>query len=435
MTNGGMLQLVAYGTQDLYLTSKPQITFWKSVHKRHTLFAIESTKQEINGDPDFGRKFTCTIAKNGDLLYKMLVEVELPDINEVYRSGAGPFTDVQYSFSYVNDVGMMLLKSVELDIGGQKIERHIPEWCDSWTCLTVPANKRSGFNRMVGHYDDWSPSDSTKSFSGSIDEMNRRRTLYIPLQFFFNRHQGLAIPLVAMSFHDIKLHFELESVFNLVVMTSNNTTVPEQTKRLVLSSIQDKIHITTFTIYTDMVFLDTVERDFFSQTKHEYLIEQVQYLGEEMIPNAEGSSILPINFRVPIPFVNPVKELVWVFVDDSVIGDQLAYLNLMDSARLVMNGNDRFSERTGDYFSTVQPWNHHTTVPTKPIYVYSFSTAPEEWQPSGTCNFSKIDSCQLFMKIRVRNNDRQFRGKLKVFAMSYNILRIMDGLAGLASHS
>jgi hypothetical protein len=451
MGTGGTIQLVAYGAQDLYLTSKPQITFWKSVHKRHTLFAVEPIKQEINGSVGFGKRFTVSISKNGDMLHGIMLEVQLPDLAQIKAN----VTALQnFNLSYVNDIGLYLFKSIELDIGGARIERHTSEWLDCWLNLTTPASKRAALNKMIGHV------DGSGTFVGGDDTGSNGKTLYIPLQFFFNRHPGLALPLVAMTFHDVKIHFELRSFVDCIRITESNVgqvqvpsydlykTILEKAAQQREVSLEPK-----FDMYADVIFLDTTERQYFSTQPHEYLIEQVQFLGQEKLDNKVDGDFP----RRPIPFVNPVKELVWVFTLDARA--PLDYADMLKSLRLVMNGNDRFSVRRGSFFKTVQPYKHHTNAPDKPIYVFSFALTPEEFQPSGTCNFSKLESAYMQMELdwspyvsasaaaalEPALNIREIvnsvspassvQAYLHVFAMSYNVMRIIDGLAGLAYHA
>lgn len=441
MGSGGTIQLASFGAQDLYLTSRPQITFWKSVHRRHTLFAVEPIKQDINGSVGFGRKFTVSIAKNGDLLHRIMLEITLPDLGQLVESLSPELRDT-FTVQYRRNVGLYLLKNIELDIGGQKIERHTSEWLDCWLNLTTPDSKKQGLMDMIGH----DPSSPTFD-----------RTLYVPLQFFFNRHAGLALPLVAMTFHDVKLHFELRSFTECILVGEKNPTLTSQQtravisyqKQLLLDNLLAKLETSSdpmiFDVYADMVFLDTMERKHFSSKEHEYLIEQTQYLGQELVTPYE------VNKKVPIPFVNPVKELVWVYTSNISQKDPLQYLDILKEMKIMMNGNERLSSRKGKYFKTVQPWQHHTAIPDKAIYVYSFGTAPEEWQPSGTTNFTKLESAHLWMNLdwskyidasgnamivgddaTYVTSSKNVQGGLHVFALSYNIFRVADGLGGLS---
>jgi hypothetical protein len=376
---GGLMQLVAYGAQDVYLTGNPQITFFKVVYRRHTNFACESIEQTFNGSVDFGRKVTATISRNGDLITNCWVEATLPDL------GSGNF--------YVNSVGHALLKEVELEIGGQRIDKHYADWLEIWSELTLPEEKRSGYKTMVGKYDG----DANVDLTGG--------KLYVPLVFFFNRNPGLALPLIALQYHEVKLNITFAEASALV---ASGVTAPSGLEA---------------SLYVDYVYLDTDERRRFAQVSHEMLIEQLQFTGDESV--SDGANKVRLNFN------HPVKELVWV-VKDPTNGTSFDYTTSAGepvlTAKLMLNGHDRFSERAGSYFRLVQPYQHHTRVPSKAVYCYSFALKPEEHQPSGTCNFSRIDNATLSVGLQGSDTD----SVLKVFAVNYNVLRIMSGMGGLA---
>ena len=392
---GGLMQLVAYGAQDIYLTGNPQITFFKVVYRRHTNFACESIEQTFNGSVDFGRKVTATISRNGDLITNCWVEASLPNLY-VTGTGAEPANKVPTGTAYKNSVGHALLKEVELEIGGQRIDKHYADWLEIWSELTVPEEKRSGYKSMVGKFDAAVNAD----FKGG--------KLYVPLIFFFNRNPGLALPLIALQYHEVKINITFESLSNLTQVATDVTF--------------DDLKASLF---VDYVYLDTDERRRFAQMSHEMLIEQLQFTGDESI--SAGSNKIRLNFN------HPVKELVWVVKDDSQANDCFSYtdedgVEPVSSVKLLLNGHDRFSERDGSYFRLVQPYQHHTRVPSKAIYSYSFALKPEEHQPSGTCNFSRIDNATLSLTTNPLDAD----AVLKVYATSYNVLRIMSGMGGLA---
>lgn len=375
---GGLMQLVAYGAQDVYLTGNPQITFFKVVYRRHTNFACESIEQTFNGSVSFGRKVTATISRNGDLITNCWVEANMPETT----GGA-----------YVNSVGHALLKSVELEIGGQRIDKHYADWLEIWSELTLPEEKRAGYKHMTAKADT-----TVLTFTGG--------KLYVPLVFFFNRNPGLALPLIALQYHEVKINIEFEEKSKLLGSGA---------------SITDELEAS---LYVDYVYLDTDERRRFAQVSHEMLIEQLQFTGDESI--STGSNKIRLNFN------HPVKELLWVVKDPSQADDPFSYtdengVEPIRRAKLQLNGHDRFSERDGSYFRLVQPYQHHTRVPSKHVYSYSFALKPEEHQPSGTCNFSRIDNATLNLDCNTLDAD----AVLKVYAVSYNVLRVMSGMGGL----
>jgi len=374
---GGLLQLVAYGAQDVYLTGNPQITFFKVAYRRHTNFSMESIEQTFNGTADFSRRVTCQISRNGDLIHRMYLQTTI--------TGA--------SFAANSYAGLALVKSVELEIGGQRIDKQYGDWMYVWNELSLPYGKRAGFKTMVG-------ADVTVSTN---------TTLYIPLEFWFCRNPGLALPLIALQYHEVKVNLEFEAAAAAGITAGTMGTT---------------------SLWVDYVFLDTDERRRFAQLSHEYLIEQLQFTGEETVTT--GANKIKLNFN------HPVKELVWVlqeaaakfgvYSDDGDAGDfARSGANLCSVAKLQLNGHDRFAERAGKYFNLVQPYQHHENVPSNTgINVYSFALKPEEHQPSGTLNFSRIDSAVLNITAAAAAT------KCRVYAVNYNVLRVMSGMGGLA---
>jgi hypothetical protein len=424
---GGLMQLVAYGAQDIYLTGNPQITFFKVVYRRHTNFAVESIEQTFNGQADFGKRVTATISRNGDLIQQMYLEVITPIIGGT----TGPV--------WTYGVGNALVKQAEIEIGGQLIDRQYGDWMNIWTELTTTAGKREGYDNMVGN----KAGDSTKQTGAIIATVPQR--FYVPLQFWFNRNPGLALPLIALQYHEVKLNLEIRNFTELINGTG---AAPTATVGL------------TCKLYVDYVYLDTDERRRFAQVSHEYLIEQVQFTGAESISANSPTKNVTLNFN------HPVKELVWAHVRtlrttvDVTDGnrwfnysgkttDKTTQCDSFTTALLQLNGHDRFSVRGADYFRKVQNYEHHTRCPrvgielftqdnrSQFIYSYAFALSPEEHQPSGTCNFSRIDNAVLQLgygtdSLSVISNAQNEPMNLNIYAVNYNVLRIMSGMGGLA---
>ena len=394
---GGLMQLVAYGAQDIYLTGNPQITFFKVVYRRHTNFAMESVDQTLNGSADLGNKVTATVSRNGDLVGRMYLEVPLTLTGNT--TGAGQFAGV--------NPGHTVISEVEVQIGGQQIDKHYGHWMEAWAELSEPNDAGSmgissgGGTRfqnlaMAGGVGQATAADDTED----VDVVCR-----VPLQFWFNRNPGLALPLIALQYHEVKVMITLASGFTGLALTANK-------------SVQ---------LWADYIYLDTDERRRFAQVSHEYLIEQVQHT------SGTGKSI-DLNFN------HPVKELVWTGNYTPATGLRAGLTT--GNTKLVLNGHDRFAERPVSYFTQTQVWQHHTGTPVQcdaaltaaatgkasvdEIAVYSFALKPEEHQPSGTCNFSRIDNAQLKM---ASNGDST---TINVYAVNYNVLRVMSGMGGLA---
>ena len=411
---GGLMQLVAYGAQDVYLTGNPKVTFFQAVYRRHTNFAMENIEQTINGTAADSGRVSVTVARNGDLVADMYVEME----SEVNLSLS---TDAAASNEWVAE---RAIKDVELSIGGQRIDKHYQTWWRLYSELYLDASKKTTWGKM------------TTGIDGA--------KVYLPLIFFFNRNPGLALPLIALQYHEVRLDFDLTAEISSYAVASS------------------------FKVYANYIYLDTEERRRFAQKGHEYLIEQVQHTGTDTLSSGSNQKRLSFN--------HPVKELVWClsqsaktlnsmwnFTKNVAAGqpqlttdigalvaeaqiaadlgncprihntggaattfDEDAASNMTDM-KLVLNGQDRFKEQGSKYFNSVQPFNHHSGSPMPGVYSYSFALKPEEHQPTGTCNFSRIDNAQVAINAGAGTNTT-----LNMFAVNYNVLRIQSGMGGLA---
>jgi hypothetical protein len=472
---GGLMQLVAVGAQDVFLSSNPQITFFKVVYRRHTNFSCEPIEQTINGSQKENASGTVTVSRNGDLIHRVYVNVDA-------AADAGNGDDV--------------VSTAEVEIGGQKIDEHTKEWNQIWNELTVPASKADAFKCMTGNV--------------GYAKDHGVGQVQIPLNFWFCRNAGLALPLIALQYHEVKI----KCTWGAFVGTRS--------------------------VLVDYIYLDTEERRRFAQVSHEYLIEQVQ----------KNVTYVETDTSVDLHLNHPVKELIWTSPATNAYG----------KARIVLNGQDRFAELQEEYFQLRQPLDHHTAVPganvplsarpqmlatpidsgvtqydttaegntnvkiaagslsfdttptaaeitafnnlwkegdlfvydvggdaadparttvhtvtsitaaaattagvvnvspanmvvptsaddkvsitiiaraqdplgrvsrlAKKVNVYSFALKPEEHQPSGTLNFSRIDTAQLKF-----SNNPGGTGPYHVYAVNYNILRIQSGMGGLA---
>ena len=539
---GALMQLVAYGAQDVFLTGTPEITFWKVSYRRHTNFAMESIEQTFSGQADFGRRVTCTISRNGDLCYRTYLQVTLPEINQ---SMAATGTDGVYA-RWLDYIGEQMVAQVEVEIGGQRIDRQYGDWMHIWNQVTMTSEQQRGYFKMIGNTTaltyitdpTFANVSGPCSAAGGPAQVCAPRnalpetTLYVPLLFWFCRNPGLALPLIALQYHEVKINLDIRPIGEcLWAVKSLSATSGSQSVSLAYQQ-----SLVAASLYVDYVFLDTDERRKMAQNPHEYLFEQVQFTGDESV----GSS----SNKIKLNFNHPVKELIWVVQPDAnvdycssleagntlfkTLGAQpFNYTDAIDAlpnaihafggpketsgsnafitasglfemagagdvpmttasaassdwasgsnyqpftdnasganatgsyvsdagtfvmaetaldmhcwgenpcvtAKLQLNGQDRFSEREGSYFDVVQPYQCHTRAPDTGINVYSFSLRPEEHQPSGSCNFSRIDNAVLQLVLSSGTVSGTNTAKVRVYAVNYNVLRVMSGMAGVA---
>jgi len=643
------MQLVAYGAQDVYLTGNPQITFWKVTYRRHTNFALESIEQTFNGQADFGRRVTCIISRNGDLAYRTYLQVTLPEINQAMHNPLGgvvnaagngleaaqqPGANNGVYARWLDFPGEHMISAVEVEIGGQRIDRQYGDWMHIWNQLTLSKEQERGYYKMVGNTTQltYITDPSFADIDGPCDSTAPRQvcaprnalpetTLYVPFQFWYCRNPGLALPLIALQYHEVKINLDIRPIDEMLWavetlecgelgMADSSATgafaaAPSAGQTVKVTTAYNQ-SLVAASLYVDYVFLDTDERRRMAQNPHEYLIEQLQFTGDESV----GSS----SNKIKLNFNHPCKELIFVVQPDANVDycsslecgtvlnrllgaqpfnytdatdalpnavhafggplgvaaggpeGQEAFINASGlfadpgavdveaeafwnmpayqspaygaslkgwdgganqpqtaagkeagsklypggapsgtsghpggyttggggggaaapkyggfsdgagqgpekfagqqdihnvvnsgvsdagtfvlaetaldmhcwgenpvvTAKLQLNGQDRFSEREGTYFDLVQPYQHHTRNPDTGINVYSFALRPEEHQPSGTCNFSRIDNATLQLVLSNATVEGTSTAKVRVYATNYNVLRVMSGMGGLA---
>ena len=396
---GALMQLVAYGAQDVYLTAEPTITFWKAVYRRHTNFAMESMEQTFNGTSNWGNKVVCRVSRNGDLMGRCYLRVTLPVLNP--------------SDNWCNRVGFALIRWTELRVGGQMIDRLYATWMHIWTELTHTYDQKRLLDKLVG------PKGADGAAGGEV-EVTGGNTLNIPLLFAFCRHPGLALPLIALQYHEVEIHIEF-SALSACASTSATQALSPSTYPLGYCSL-----------WVDYIFLDTEERKEFAQKPHEYLIEITQSQEQAVTTNSLNS--------VRLTFNHPTKFLTWAVREGTPAGDQFTDFTLgsvalgstVTGAKIQLNGQDRFQLRDAEYFNYVQSYQHFTGYPDLGINVYSFAIKPEEHQPSGSCNLSRIDNVNLNVQVANINTTTTGTPNLLVYALSYNVFRVASGMGGLA---
>ena len=413
---GGLIQLTNTGGQDIYLTGNPQITYFKIVYRRHTNFAMESIEQVNTGIIGPGSEAIFNILRNGDLMHKCTVEI--------------PINGSMINSNSPNNLGTAIFENISIDIGGQRIDNHPGSYLEIYSELNEPINDlvlphnpaNGSLTIFNGEYQYLSCSGGVRNASDTfygekdanytwINYVRDRQNIYIPLRFWFCNDVGLSLPLIALQYSEIYINMNFT---NLV----DQSDIFTQLKNLKL--------------YVDYIFLDTDERRRFAQVSHEYLIDTIQF---NNIQN--NSNINSYNLDMN----NPVKEIIWCGAENdiSLWGLNGSFTNLSDITtkwNIKLNNNDRMSLRNIDYYTNYQPYIYHTNrgamldvngSDSNAIAVYSFALKPEEHQPSGTCNFSLIDRVTLF-KDTINAKPKN----IYVFAVTYNILRIMSGIAGLA---
>ncbi|MEB3244407.1 MAG: major capsid protein [Vampirovibrionales bacterium] len=522
-------QISATGIQDLPLVSSPEITFWTVEYKRHSNFAMESIENNFQQTADFGRKASCLMQRVGDLAYRVYLQVTLPEVSSSAAKHA----------RWLDYIGEHLIAEAEVQIGGQKIDRQYGEWIHIWNQLTLPLGQRKNYHKMIGHttqltyITDPSFADVAgpcASGSGPAQVCAPRNalpetTLYIPLTFWFCLNPGLALPIVALPFHEIKIDITFRPLGECLWAVSSLTASADSVKS---TSGAYSLSLVAASLYVDYIFLDVDERTIMAKNPHEYLINQLQYSGEESV----GSS----SHKIKLNFSHPVRELIFVVQPDanvdycsSLIGGTALYkvlgaqpfnftdaidalpraihafgseaatsgatefltssgtfetagaleLNtaasaanwggagaanlfgedapqgslvsdagtyvLAETARdlhcwgenpvvtcvLKLNGQDRFSVREGSYFDRVQHFQHHTNAGDDGINIYSFALKPEEYAPSGACNFSRMDNAELHVVLSSNAVSGTNTAKARVYALNTNQLQITNGMAGI----
>lgn len=412
---GGLIQLVANSTKNVFLTGNPQITFFKTLYKRYSNFSINIYEQNINGTPFFNNNINCLITKTGDLLKTIYFEIILPDLNIPTGS-----TWV----GYTNNIGCSLIKQIRLKINDQIIDTINGEWIDIYNNIIS-----NDIQKMVLEYN----TEYSLRCSSSIPI--EKRTIYLPIPFFFSKNSGSALPLIALNNSNINIDIELRPLNELVktdnILNINNITVKENSDFI-------------FKIWSEYIFLDDTERTIFSNKTHEYLIEQIQYNGGDTITKFEQKKNVYINFKYPI------KELVWVITTDNKNLDTYLqndinnitkyttkysnYQDTFDKLTIKLNSIQLIESKEPEYFRLIQSNLYHKNKRNKYIYSYSFALNPSEFQPSGTINFSDLnDVLFLFEFNNYQHNTKgsSTNGIIHIYGINYNILKITSGLGSL----
>jgi hypothetical protein len=447
------MQLVAYGAQDVYLTGQPKVTFFQAVYKRHTNFAMENIQQTVNGTPSNSGRVSVTIARNGDLVGNMYVRLQPTQVSYSNLTSTGGNIDTNW-------VAERAIAAVELTIGGQRIDKHYQTWFRLYAECFLGESDKINYGKMAS------------SPAPTADNTNVN-SVYLPLLFFFNRNPGLYLPLIALQYHEVRLDFDLTAYFTNYFGTSSQVFEvwanyvyldTEERRRFAQKGHEYLIEQVQHTGGDSITAsgnpgAQTVRLSF------NHPVKELIWCYQNTVSTAYNSlwnftsgyasnvnvtcapsplfapGALPHDLGCPRIYSNAfcfaaasqgtpgglTSNVGWM--EESTTNVAMAVeVGPLYNFKLVLNGQDRFKEQTGKYFNQYQPFLYHTGTPYPGIYVYSFALQPEEHQPTGTCNFSRIDNAQVAINMK----SGYVCPLQKMFAINYNILRIQSGMGGLA---
>jgi len=459
---GGLMQLVkpdstkSNGAQMEYITATPEISYFKMVYRRHTNFSMESVRQTFLTKPviegNNRTTFTCRIGRVADLLKDIFLCFELPDI----------YSESSLRFQWIENLAHHMIYSYSVRIDSQLIDQQWGEFMDVWNELTLPPAKRGLYNKMTGHTEEFtSPTSQNRKIviynnrigfnayprSSPGQPSIRGRKFYVPLAFFFTKHSGLALPLIALQYQtvDITIEFRgIEELYQIYDSNSKRYVSPRFFNQqrgtnynishflshgaLDMEATNKSIDLNAY-LECNYIYLDTEERTALARSSTDYLVERVFRI-------EAGGLVGTANIELTLQ--NPVKELLWITRRSDAIQNYNEYTNYMNTvqelqprpilktAKIVWNGMDRIEEKDADYFNLLVPFKHHTNSPRDGVYAYSFALHPEKLQPSGVFNASMINSINLFVTLNPRLNSN-YEHEIVVYSIYYNIFRVMSG--------
>ena len=403
----GRVILSTTGIQDEFLTGEPQMTYFLKQFKRHTRFAMETAENPIDGTIDFGNNLSAIIPRKGDIIRNLSVKIELSDITA--DTGTPVYTD---------SIGHALIEYCDLVIGGQTIERITGEYMEIFSELCVSNSQQDAYYYLVG-----------KSRNQTVDGGNNtgRRVYIVTLPFYFFRNNQLGIPLYSIYRQEVELKFKFRKLREVVINADNNNPY-SSTDNIEASILRSGI-------LTEYIYLTDEEKNYIKARPTDYVIEQLQ-LSRGVIDDTENSKTFKLNFS------NPVKEL-YVIVQSQDTQDNNDWFNFDDpyqpnnsnsfieTLQLEFNNEIMVSKDVADrlYLLYAQPMYHHTRVPKRNIYSYSFALRPEDPEPTGQVNMSRI--INKLLKVELATYGGSDNRNIRIYAKNYNVLRIQDGLAGL----
>ncbi len=446
------MQLVAYGAQDVYLTGNPKVTFFQAVYKRHTNFAMENIQQTVNGSPASSGRVSVTIARNGDLVGNMYVALAPNTFVDANLSSNNSGLDVCW-------IAERAIAAVELTIGGQRIDKHFQTWWRLYSEVFLGEDDKSDYGKMT------SAPAATQSSTGTT-----AYRVYLPLIFFFNRNPGLYLPLIALQYHEVRLDFDLTTYFNNYFSTSvfevwaNYVYLDTEERRRFAQKGHEYLIEQVQHTGGDTIGTLSESSAQLIRLSYNHPVKELVWCYQNSAPTTYLNSLWnfstdPSNVNVTVSHTMLATQNVFCLAHHygqptlilgggagagvgpngvvnrglieegpKVSGAGGYEVGPLHQFKLILNGQDRFKEQYGKYFNQVQPYYHHTGNPYPGIYVYSFALQPEEHQPTGTCNFSRIDNAQVWVALKAGG----LSNIQKMFAVNYNILRIQSGMGGLA---
>jgi len=410
MSRGGLIQLVSIGAQDVALIGEPNASLWKSEYNRGKLFSLESIEQNIIGSVNYGESVSFLLSRSGDLVTGLMMELTL-------RRGPSSVTDPRPFYPAEH-----FFEGIELLIGGQRIDFIPHNWLRVYSQLYYDNTQSSSYNNMT---------------SFGVETSGQERTFYVPIPFFFNNawNTKLSLPLIALQYHEVEFRLKLTNGSNITGIDTSFTP--------------------KLRVYADYVFLDSPERLWFAKNPHEYVITQLQTQKSVVTVDATNR-----NYKMYMNLNHPVKNITWVLTPGDTTHGQFTCLpgDTLDntaapiqSATIVIDGNERFATRRGNYFQTANPWLSMSGQPLSAgIYTYNFGLHDRIGMTQrGTMNFSRVDNSMIKFTTKAAVIDRPTHTQattdetqtytdnstlntLEIFAVNYNVLKIMSGMAGLA---
>ena len=417
----GLVILAAYNKEDQFLIGNPQISLFRSVYMHHSPFASEYRQIDFNSRVSFGQSsVTLDIPRDGDLLRKMWLRINVPDVS---------------GYNWTNNLGHSLLKEVRLRAGEIILDRQNGEWMNAWGLLSVPESKKFGYNELVGREDTYSLDTDPSGI-----ELSGAQELYVPLQFWFSRHDACAFPLISLQHQNLRLELDIRAIEELVIPAPASCT-----ERLPPYQLELKL-------IGEYIYLDREEKNWFVNQPQVYLIEQIQ---SDTANEFCGSVAL---IRKELPFNGLLKEIIFLTRYRQRVRDNLLFFyssqnptlsdggsaypatstpgttdgehgDIVLSARIQYDSYDIVPELPAKFFRVLQPYDRHTSTPNDFIYSYSWAIYPEKWQPSGHLNMFRSTNATLIVK--KTDISLPFPTELNVYALVYNILKIDSGSCGL----